>query len=160
MTKIKIDSVDLRILSAIQQNGIVSKIKLAELVNLSPTPCWARVSRLKAAGVIKGTRGFIELQKLGDYFHVIVTVSLRHHRKSDFERFENFVGKVDAVINCFSTGGGTDYIMEFVTPNMLSFQGLMESMLDADLEIDRYMTFIVTKRIKSSPANLNELFKK
>jgi len=42
MIKAKLDATDVRILSALQKNGPLSKSKLAEMVNLSPTPCWGR----------------------------------------------------------------------------------------------------------------------
>lgn len=53
MKKVGLDGTDIRILSAVQQHGQLSKTKLAELVNISPTPCWARLDRLKAAGLIR-----------------------------------------------------------------------------------------------------------
>ena len=49
-----LDAADIRILTAVQKHGQLSKTKLAELVNLSPTPCWARLTRLRAAGYISG----------------------------------------------------------------------------------------------------------
>ncbi len=54
MRKVTLDAADMRILSAVQQHGQLSKIKLSELVNLSPTPCWIRFNRLKEAGLIRG----------------------------------------------------------------------------------------------------------
>ncbi|SPH20626.1 hypothetical protein ASD8599_01365 [Ascidiaceihabitans donghaensis] len=50
MRKLSLDATDIRILSAVQKYGQLSKTKLAELVKLSPKPCWARLNRLKAAG--------------------------------------------------------------------------------------------------------------
>ena len=54
MKKLSLDATDIRILSAVQQHGQLSKTRLAALVNLSATPCWARLDRLKAAGYIRG----------------------------------------------------------------------------------------------------------
>lgn len=54
MKKIALDTTDIRILGAIQQNGHLSKAKLAEVVNLSETPCWTRLDKLKKAGLIRG----------------------------------------------------------------------------------------------------------
>ena len=48
MSRLGLDRTDIRILSAVQAHGQLSKTRLAELVNLSPTPCWARLTRLKA----------------------------------------------------------------------------------------------------------------
>ena len=56
MKKLGLDATDIRILSAVQQHGQLSKTRLAELVNLSPTPCWARLDRIMAAGMKHGLK--------------------------------------------------------------------------------------------------------
>ena len=140
MKRLSLDATDIRILSAVQRNGQLSKTKLAEICNISPTPCWARLDRLKAAGYIKGYNAEIALDRMSDFTQVIVTVSLTHHRKADFDRFEAFIKNLDEVTDCIATGGGMDYVMEVVCPSLASFQTLMESFLAADLGIDRDMT--------------------
>jgi Lrp/AsnC family transcriptional regulator, regulator of ectoine-degradation genes len=113
MKKFGLDATDIRILSAVQKHGQLSKTKLAEIVNLSPTPCWARLNKLKTAGLIRGYRGDIALDRIGDFTQVIVTVALTHHRKSDFDRFEARIRELDEVTECIATGGGMDYVMKF-----------------------------------------------
>ncbi|AXI53589.1 AsnC family transcriptional regulator [Sulfitobacter sp. JL08] len=157
MKRLSLDATDIRILSAVQRNGQLSKTKLAEICNISPTPCWARLDRLKAAGYIKGYNAEIALDRISDFTQVIVTVSLTHHRKADFDRFEAFIKNLDEVTDCVATGGGMDYVMEVVCPSLSSFQTLMESFLAADLGIDRYMTYIATRRVKSTQPNLAKL---
>ena len=157
MKSIGLDAADIRILSAIQRHGQLSKTKLAEIVNLSPTPCWARLDRLKAAGFIRGYRGVIALERIGDVTQVIVTVSLTHHRKSDFDRFEARIRAQDEITECIATGGGMDYVLKVVSPNLAAFQNLMESLLADELGIDRYMTYIVTREVKSESPNLARL---
>lgn len=152
-----LDAADIRILSAIQKHGQLSKTKLAEIVNLSPTPCWERLSRLKSAGFIRGYRGDIALDRIGNFAQVVVTVSLTHHRKSDFDRFEARIRALDEVTECIATGGGMDYVMKVFSPNLAAFQNLMESLLAAELGIDRYMTYIVTREIKTELPNLARL---
>ena len=61
MKKIALDAMDVRILCAVENHGKISKFKLAELVNLSPTPCWVRLDKLKKLGIITGYRADIEL---------------------------------------------------------------------------------------------------
>ncbi|SHL54016.1 transcriptional regulator, AsnC family [Roseovarius litoreus] len=152
-----LDAADIRILTAVQKYGQLSKTKLAELVNLSPTPCWARLTRLRAAGYISGYHADIALDRVVDTTRVVVTVSLTHHRKTDFDRFENHIAGIDAIINCVATGGGIDYIMTVVTPSLSTFQDVMEDLLSADLGIDRYMTYFATRLIKAEQPNLAKL---
>lgn len=152
-----LDATDIRILSAVQEHGPLSKTRLAEIVNLSPTPCLARLNRLKAAGYIRGYHADIALDRIGDFTQVIVTVSLGHHRKSDFERFEAHLRRLDDVTECHATGGGMDYVLKVHSPSLAAFQDLMEAMLAAELGIERYMTYIVTRQIKATRPRLAAL---
>lgn len=158
--KLGLDGTDIRILSAVQQHGHLSKTRLAEIVNLSPTPCWARLDRLKAAGFIRGFHAELALDRIIDFTQVVVTVSLSSHRKSEFERFEDHVRKLDEVTECVATGGGMDYVMTTFTPNLAAFQALMDDMLSAELSIERYMTYIATRQVKKSQPNLAKLIAK
>ncbi|MGI3185423.1 Lrp/AsnC family transcriptional regulator [Nioella aestuarii] len=152
-----LDAADIRILAALQQHGQLSKSRLAELVNLSPTPCWARLDRLKAAGYIRGYHADLALDRIASFSHVIVTVSLTHHRKTDFDRFEAKIQALDEVTMCVATGGGMDYVMQVFTHSLTAFQTLMDDLLSADLGIERYMTYITTRRIKSTQPNVAKL---
>ncbi|MCE9681018.1 Lrp/AsnC family transcriptional regulator [Halomonas alkalisoli] len=157
MRKITIDAADMRILSAVQQHGQLSKIKLSELVNLSPTPCWIRFNRLKEAGLIRGYHADISLDKILDVTKVVVTISLKGHQKSAFERFEAYISQVDEIVECIATGGGMDYVLKVVAPSLSAFQHVMEELLSAELGIERYMTYIATRDIKSTQPKLSRL---
>ena len=157
MKKLALDAADIRILSALQQHGQLSKARLAEISGLSATPCWARLSRLKAAGYIRGYHADIALRQLADFAQVIVTVSLSRHRKADFERFEAFICKRDEIVDCIATGGGVDYIMKVISPSLSAFQDLMEDFHAEDLGIDRYMTHFATRQVKLGLPNIAKL---
>ncbi len=157
MRKTPLDAADIRILCALQQHGQLSKSKLAALVSLSPTPCWARFAKLKKAGLIRGYHADVAVSQIVDVAKVVVTVSLKSHRKTDFERFEDHIRQLDEITDCIATGGGMDYVMTVVTTNLPAFQVLIEGLLAAELGIDRYMTYIVTREIKSVKPNLARL---
>lgn len=157
MKKLALDATDIRILSAVQTHGQLSKSKLAEIVNLSPTPCWARLTRLKDAGFITGYRGVIALDRIANFTHVIMTVSLMHHRKSDFDRFEAYIKTRDDITDCIATGGGMDYVLTVISPDLASFQALTDSLLAEEFGIDRYMTYFAIRRVKSSAPDLLKL---
>jgi Lrp/AsnC family transcriptional regulator of ectoine degradation len=160
MKKLGLDTTDIRILSAVQQHGQLSKTKLAEIVNLSPTPCWARLDRLKAVGYIRGYHAELALERIVDFTQVVVTVSLGSHRKAEFDRFEGYIRNLDEVTDCIATGGGVDYVMKTATPSLFAFQVLMDDMLSSDLAIDRYTIYIATRQVKTSQLNLTKLITK
>lgn len=157
MKRLALDAADIRILCALQQHGQLSKAKLAEISGLSATPCWARLTRLKAAGYIRGYHAEIALGQLADFAQVIVTVSLSRHRKADFDRFEAYVNGRDEIIDCIATGGGVDYIMKVVSPSLTAFQDFVEDLHAEDLGIDRYMTHFATRQVKTALPNISKL---
>lgn len=157
MKKVILDAVDIRILNAVQQHGQISKTKLSELVNLSPTPCWIRLEKLKKAGYIKGYRGEIALHKMLDLTTVIVTISLKTHHRADFQRFELCIQRVNEIVECSATGGGVDYVMKVMTASLNDFQNLMEDLLNKEIGIERYTIFVLTREVKSTTLNLSKL---
>ena len=81
MKKIPLDATDIRILCAVQRYGNLSKSKLAEMVNLSATPSWIRLNRLKKAGIIRNYFANIAYGNIVDTINVVVTLSLSKQRK-------------------------------------------------------------------------------
>jgi len=54
------------------------------------------------------------------------------------------------VTECYATGGGIDYIVKVMARDIDQYQRLIDRWLMADLGIERYFTYIVTKTIKRS----------
>lgn len=153
----RLDAADIRILDAVQRHGRLSKARLAEIVNLSPSPCRSRLARLEAAGFVRGYRADIALGRIAAISQVAVTVSLAQHRKRDFDRFEECIRATHEIVDCVATGGGTDYIMTVICSTLAAFQEVMEGLLAAEIGIDRYVTYIVTRHVKRAPPNLLRL---
>jgi Lrp/AsnC family transcriptional regulator of ectoine degradation len=148
MTPPKLDAIDLKILAVLQQEGRITKLALAERVNLSPTPCWERLKRLEDAGIITGYHARVEIRHLTRVTTVIVEITLQRHRQSDFAAFETRVRTIPEIVECLAVGGGVDYMLKVVTTDIDSYQRLIDRLLDSELGIDRYFTYIVTKSIK------------
>ncbi|MFS8053059.1 Lrp/AsnC family transcriptional regulator [Rhizobium sp. BR 317] len=144
----KLDAIDLRILDAIQRDGRITKLALAEKVGLSPTPCWLRLRKLEKAGIISGYHAHLAPRRLAPVASVMVELTLANHRQSDFERFERAISSIPEIVACWSVGGGVDYILKIITPNIDAYQRLIDGLLDRDLGIERYFTYIVTKTVK------------
>jgi Lrp/AsnC family transcriptional regulator of ectoine degradation len=157
MKKFALDAVDIRILSAVQQHGQISKSHLSELVNLSPTPCWLRLTKLKKAGLITGYRGQVAVEMALDLTTVFVTIALKEHRKSDFDRFEKHIQSIEEIVECFAIGGGTDYVLKVITCSLPDFQTLIGKLLDEEIGIDRYYVYVLIREVKSAPLSLSQL---
>src|SRR5690606_32913456 len=129
--------------------GRISKAELARRINLSPSPSWERLTRLEKAGIIQGFRAEFSLAMLGAVT-VFVTVELTSHRAEYFQRFERAVAQQDEIICCWALGGGQDYLLQVVARDIDRYQRLIDELLEAGLGIERYVTHIVTKPVKTS----------
>lgn len=152
MTSLKLDAIDLRILDAVRQDGRITKLALAEQVGLSPTPCWLRLRKLEKAGIITGYGARIALRLIAPVTSVMMEVTLSQHRASDFGRFEEVVLARPEIAACWSVGGGVDYILKVVSKDIDAYQRLVDHLLDRDLGIARYFTYVVTKTVKEDAA--------
>jgi len=155
--RIKLDPTDLRILSAVQKHGRLSKARLAGLVNLSASPAWTRLKRLEVAGIVRGYHADVDIGRITSATMVLVEITLTQHRYADFERFERHVRGIDEIVECHATGGGVDYVMKVVVPGIEAYQGLIDRLLIADVGIDRYFTYVVTREVKTGQASLTGL---
>jgi Lrp/AsnC family transcriptional regulator of ectoine degradation len=148
MSTLKLDPFDLRILSEVQREGRITKLALAERVGLSPTPCWTRLHRLERAGIIAGYHAHLKLRTVIPITSVFVEVTLGAHRQADFERFEQAVKGIPEVIACWALGGGVDYILKVVARDIDAYQRLIDGLLQREIGIDRYFSYIVTRTVK------------
>jgi Lrp/AsnC family transcriptional regulator of ectoine degradation len=148
MTSAKLDAIDLRILDAIQRDGRITKLALAEAVGLSPTPCWMRLRKLEKAGIVTGYHARIAMRQIAPVATVLMEVTLGSHRQADFDRFERAVRDLAEVVACWSLGGGVDYLLKVMTRDIDAYQRLVDELLQRDIGIDRYFTYIVTKTVK------------
>jgi DNA-binding Lrp family transcriptional regulator len=141
----KLDNIDIKILSELQKNGRISNVELADLVNLSQSPCLMRVKKLQAEGFITGYSAQINVSKLGQTLTVFTEITLRNHHQNDFARFLATVERIDSIVECHLVSGGYDYLMKFVTAGISEYQTIMERLLEMDVGIDKYFSFVVLK---------------
>ena len=145
---LRLDAIDLKILDAVQRDGRITKLALAEQVGLSPTPCWVRLHRLEKAGIISGYHARVAIRTVLPVATVLLEVSLGSHRQADFDRFERVVRDIPEIVACWSVGGGVDYVLKVMARDIDAYQRLIDGLLEREIGIDRYFTYIVTKTVK------------
>lgn len=141
----KLDRIDLKILAELQKNGRITNVDLSEAVGLSPSPCLTRVKRLETAGYITGYGAQLQLRKLGGVLLVFTEVTLSDHRYDDFARFEAAIRNVAEIIECHLVSGGYDYLLKFVTNGVNHYQSVIEGLLERNIGIEKYFSYIVIK---------------
>lgn len=143
----KLDRIDINILAQLQQNGRLSNVDLAEAVGLSPSPCLARVRRLEEAGYIASYNARLQLAKLIEHITVFTEVTLNDHKREDFIKFEADIRRHEALQECHLVSGGYDYLLKFVIKSVARYQELMESILDRNIGVEKYFSYIVIKTV-------------
>jgi len=150
----KLDGYDRAILRQLQREGRMTKVALAEAVNLSPTPAHDRMKKLEKAGLIIGYRADVDLRRIAPMTEVLVQVTLSNHRAEDFRRFEAALEDRPEICTCWALGGGVDYMLRLVVADVDAYQRLMDALLDDGVGIDRYFGYIVTKPVIDRPARI------
>ena len=106
------DRFDARILSALQQDGRLSVVELADAIGLSPTPCARRIKALESSGAIEGYAALLDPARIGLAVLAIVHVKLTEHTDDTVARFEREILLMDEVTKCFAMTGSYDFILE------------------------------------------------
>lgn len=141
----KLDQTDISILKELQKNGRITNLELSELVHLSPSPCLMRVKKLQAEGYIEGYSAQVNISKLGQILTVFTEVTLKNHRQIDFDRFVKELRELDQMVECHLVSGGYDYLLKFITSGIDEYQSIMESLVEKEVGIDKYFSYVVLK---------------
>jgi DNA-binding Lrp family transcriptional regulator len=141
----KLDRIDINILAELQRSGRITNAQLADKVGLSPSPCLSRVKRLETAGYISGYSAIINLSKVGGSQIVFTSVTLGDHRRSDFSKFEQKIAQFEELVECHLVSGGFDYLLKFVVRGIAEYQEMMEEILESNIGVSKYFSYIVIK---------------
>ena len=122
MSIYKLDETDKKILEVLQRDARIANTDLAELVNLSPSPCLRRVRRLEEEGYMRGYVSLLDPSAIGLPVSVFVQVSLEKQVDGTLDEFENQILDHIEVMECYLMTGDSDYLLRVVAPDINSFQ--------------------------------------
>src|SRR5437016_2203882 len=112
MPKSTLDAIDHRIIAALQADGRLSNVELAERVGLSPSPCLRRVKQLERDGYIEAYRAVLGRDRLGLGLTVFIGVKIEGHANARAEAFQDAVVAMPEVVACHLVSGEADYLLE------------------------------------------------
>ena len=101
----KLDQIDLNILTALQQNGRIKNVDLAEKVALSASPCLQRVKRLEKMGFISCYQAIVEINKIVETIQVFTQITIGEHTLEDHSHFERQIVKRDESVGNHESRG-------------------------------------------------------
>ncbi|KAF0105635.1 MAG: AsnC family transcriptional regulator [Rhodospirillaceae bacterium] len=117
-----LDTIDRRILAALQGDGRLSNVELADRVGLSPSPCLRRVNRLEREGYVEGYRAMLGRRQIGLGLTVFVGVKIEGHADDRATAFEEEAVACPEVVACHMVAGDADYLLEVTVPDLDAYQ--------------------------------------
>jgi DNA-binding Lrp family transcriptional regulator len=109
-----LDSIDQRILSALQKDGRLSYVQLATKVGLSESACLRRVKLLEQSGVIDRYVMLIDQTAIGKPGNVFVRVTLEGQQQEKLQHFEQEIWQVKEVMECYLMSGDSDFLLRVI----------------------------------------------
>lgn len=155
MESLVIDSVDLRLLQALQEDASRTNQQLAALVHVSPPTCLRRVQRLRQAGVIEREVALLSPDRLapllGHGLQAVVEVSLDRQSAEALDAFEARVIEDQAVQQCYRVSPGPDFVLIVGARDMPDYLALAQRLFTADANVRNVKAFFSVKRAKFQP---------
>lgn len=143
--KCLMDSLDRKILAALEHDGRLTVTELADRVGLSLSPCHRRVRALEESGVISGYRAELDAAALGLQFSALVFVTLKDSKS--VPEFEAAVAQLENVVQAQRLFGDPDYLLQVVVRDLPAYQRLYDERLTRLPGLQRMTSTLVMKHV-------------
>ena len=124
-----LDAFDHKILAALQEDGRLSNVDLADKVGLSPSPCLRRVRRLEQEGYIRGYRAVLDRRKVGLGLTVYVDIKVEKHSTENAAMHQRLLEAIPEVVAAHMVSGEADFVAEVVVPDLAAYEELLTERL-------------------------------
>lgn len=146
----ELDRTDIAILKALQINGRISNVELAESVHLSPPATLARVRRLEQQGFIEGYTALLNRELLGHQNLALIEIALELHQHQRIHEVLEQLVAMPQVLECYHITGEYDYLLKVSVANTKALDGFISRQLIPLPGIARIHTSIVLNQIKQT----------
>ena len=123
------DAIDLKILALLQTDATLSIAAIGERVGLSQTPCWKRIQKLEADGVIDRRVAVLDPVKLGLGLTVFVSIETADHSQEWLQRFAATVSAMPEVLEFYRMAGDVDYMLRVVVADMQAYDSFYKHLI-------------------------------
>jgi Lrp/AsnC family transcriptional regulator len=145
------DAIDRKILRELQANASISIAELADRVGLSQTPCWKRIQKLEASGVILGRVALLAPEKLGLGLTVFVSIEAPDHSNEWLAKFAAAVAAMPEVMEFYRMAGDVDYMLRVVVADMAAYDSFYKRLIGT-IPLKNVTSRFAMERIKSTTA--------
>ena len=145
------DAIDRKILAVVQQDASLSVAEIGQRVGLSSTPCWKRLQRLEAEGVITGRVALVDPDKIGLGITVFVSIETDDHSEQWLKRFAEVVGAMPEVMEFYRMAGDVDYMLRVVVPDIAGYDAFYKKLIGT-VPLKNVTSRFAMERIKQTTA--------
>jgi Lrp/AsnC family transcriptional regulator len=145
------DRTDIKILTILQEDASLPVAEVAARVNLSQTPCWRRIQRLEAQGVIERRVAILNPQSVGLGIAVFVEVEAPDHSPQWLEAFAAAVATMPEVMEVYRMAGDVDYLLRVVVGSMADYDDFYRRLI-AQVALKNVTSRFAMERVKSTTA--------
>lgn len=150
-TRIKLDRIDRRILSDLQDNGRMTNVELAKNAGISAPPCLRRVRNLEEMGLIKGYYTEVDEAALGYPVTVIALIKLNSVGDAELKKFEEQINGWDQVRESYMMTGEHDFMMKIVAQDWDAYQQFLTNDLLKATNVAAVKSSLTVRVTKSKP---------
>lgn len=151
MPHTKLDEIDRKILTELQNDGRMTNVELSKRVGISAPPCLRRVRALEQAGYIHGYHAALDPQALGFQVTVFAMVGLHSQAEADLVAFQGMVNDWPMVRECHMLNGEIDFILKVVAPDLATFQTFLTEHLTSAPNVASVKTSLTIRTSKDQP---------
>jgi Lrp/AsnC family transcriptional regulator len=145
------DAIDRKILAVLQGDASLSVAEIGQRVGLSSTPCWKRIQRLEAEGVIQKRVALVDQDKIGLGITVFVSIETGDHSQDWLGRFAETVTAMPEVMEFYRMAGDVDYMLRVVVPDIQGYDGFYKRLI-ATVPLKNVTSRFAMEKIKSTTA--------
>lgn len=147
----RLDAIDRKILTVLQEDASLSVAEIGDRVGLSSTPCWKRIQRLEAEGVIQRRVALVDQESIGLKISVFVSIETGDHSQDWLDRFAKTVTAMPEVMEFYRMAGDVDYMLRVVVTDIAGYDSFYKRLI-ASVPLKNVTSRFAMEKIKSTTA--------
>lgn len=147
----KLDRLDRQILDILQHDASLSVAEVGSRIGLSQTPCWRRIQRMRADGVIRATVALVSPEAIGLGLTIFISIEAYDHSPAWLDQFTKVVVARPEVLEVHRMAGDVDYLLRVAVPDMAAFDAFYRDLIGA-IPLKNVSSSFAMERVKNTTA--------
>lgn len=140
------DTIDLKIINELKENGRESASEISKKVNLSIPAVTERIRKMEEADIIEKYTIKVNRDKI-DY-KLLAFVFINIDKTENIEKFRKTIVKYNSVLECHHIAGEYDYLLKLLVKDTKSLENFISNNLKTIRGVIKSNTIIVLSSLK------------